>query len=583
MKRILSSVCVALILAGCTHQPSASIVSKAKYDLPSTRPLQTYSARAKGGMVASVHPLATDAGVEAMRRGGNAIDAAVATALTLGVVDGHNSGIGGGCFMLIRFKDGSFMALDGREMAGAKATRDMFIRDGKGDTKLSQTGPLASGVPGSIAVFDAALKAGGKRTLADALLPAADLAERGFPLDEKYANKLKANAKKIAQFPGSAAILLKSDGSPYTEGEVLRQTDLANTYRAIAAHGSAYFYQGEFAKKVSDWMAANGGILTREDFAGYKLVRREPIVSTYRGYTLIGFPPPSSGGVHVAQILNILENFNVGQLSTVDREHVTAEAMKQAFADRAWYLGDPDYVRVPKGLMDKGYAKQLASKITLASPTTVPSHGVPPKVDEELFGKHTTHIATADAEGNWVALTCTVNTAFGSKVIVPGTGVILNNQMDDFSIQPGVPNAFKLVGNENNAIAPGKRPLSSMSPTIVLNAAGKPIMTVGAAGGPKIITQVVLAIRNVVDLHDDLPHALARERVHHQWSPDEISAEEAYPTDMKMALEAKGHKLEVKKNDTPISGGATQAIIYQDGYFIGVSEPRVPGKAAGVP
>lgn len=483
-KRV-TGLLVALAVAGCVQRGGemVAVSGGGKWALPSTRPVGTYTARATGGMVASVHPLATEAGVAALRRGGNAIDAAVATALTLGVVDGHNSGIGGGCFMLIRFKDGSFMALDGREMAGAKATRDMFIRDGKGDVNLSQTGALASGVPGSVAVFDAAICAGGKLTLADALLPAAELAEQGFAIDDRYAAKLKAQAKKIARFPGAAEVLLKPNGAPLSEGEVLRQVDLARTYRAIASQGIGYFYGGEFAQKISDWMAANGGILTREDFANYKVVHREPLVSTYRGYTLVGFPPPSSGGVHVAQILNILENFEVGKMPEIDREHVTAEAMKQAFADRAWYLGDPDYVRVPKGLMDKGYARELAGKIHLGRPTTVPSHGVPPKANEELFGKHTTHIATADAEGNWVALTCTVNTAFGSKVIVPGTGVILNNQMDDFSIQPGVPNAFKLVGNENNAVAPGKRPLSSMSPTIVLDSSGRPVMTVGAAGG----------------------------------------------------------------------------------------------------
>jgi len=540
----------------------------------------TSAAEAKHGMVATVHPLATDAAVKVLEQGGNAIDAAVAAGLTLGVVDGHNSGIGGGCFLLVRTADGKFSALDGREMAPAAASRDMYVRDGKASTELSQTGALASGIPGTIAAYEYALQHFGTRQLADVINPAADLAERGFTIDDKYAQKLLGTATRIARFPETQRILFKPDGAPYHEGEILKQPDLARTYRAIGANGSNWFYRGPFAKAVAEWMNHNDGIITEADFANYQLKLREPLVTRYRGYTIIGFPPPSSGGVHVAQILNILSHFDLAKLESENparRVHVMAEAMKLTFADRAYWLGDPDFVQVPRGLIDPGYADELAKKINLSRALEGVEHGTPPRAGDDLFGKHTTHIAVADDKGNFVALTQTVNTAFGSKVIVPGTGVILNNQMDDFSIQPGVPNAFKLIGNEANAITPGKRPLSSMSPTIVLDPNGKPFMTVGAAGGPKIITQVVLAIGNVIDLHDDLERALKRPRFHHQWSPDELWIENTFPDDVRVKLGEMGHKL-----DLSAPQGAMQAIVVQpDGTLVGVAEPRLNGKAAG--
>lgn len=544
--------------------------------------VHAFAAEAKHGMVATVHPIATDAAVNVLESGGNAVDAAVAAGLTLGVVDGHNSGIGGGCFMLVRTADGKFFALDGREMAPAAATRDMFIREGKADTELSQTGALASGIPGSVAVYEYAVQHFGKKTFAEVILPAAAIAESGFPIDSKYAGKLATEklVGKIARFPGTRAVLLKSDGSALKKGDTLVQTDLARTYRGIASEGSSYFYRGPFAKAVAAWMKENGGLISEDDFANYEMKQREPLVTKYRGYTIVGFPPPSSGGVHVAQVLNILSHFDLAKLESEDpakRIHVMSDAMKLAFADRAYWLGDPDFVKVPHGLIDQGYADSLAAQIDPLTALATIDHGTPPKSDEEVFGKHTTHIAVADDQGNWVAMTQTVNTAFGSKVIVPGTGVILNNQMDDFSVQPGVPNYFGLVGNEANAVGPRKRPLSSMSPTIVLDRDGNPFMTVGAAGGPKIITQAVLAISNVIDLGDDLDKALQRPRFHHQWSPDAIWIEKTTDPELLKKLESMGHKLDVS-----VPMGATQAILRKpDGTFVGVSEPRVPGKAAG--
>ena len=532
------------------------------------------------GMVASVHPLATEAGVSALQRGGNAIDAAIAVGLTLGVVDSHNSGIGGGCFILIRRADGQFFAIDGREMAPSGASRDMYLRNGQPDPKLSQVGPLAVATPGAIAAYALALKQHGRLSLEDVILPAAKLAEDGFVINQPFASSLARKAADLRQVSGADVPFLKPDGTPYAQGDMLKQRDLARTYRGIGESGPAYFYRGPFAKDVGRWMAEHGGLLTTEDFANYQPVLREPLITTYRGKTIVGFPPPSSGGVHVAEILNILEPFDVAAIYRRDQgeyQHLLAEAMKLAFADRAYWLGDPDFVRVPRGLADKAYAQALAARIDLTKATPVTTHGLPPAADENVFQKHTTHVAAADAAGNWVAMTQTVNTSYGSSVVVPGTGVVLNNEMDDFAIAPGTPNAFGLVGAEANAVAPLKRPLSSMSPTIVL-VDGNPVMSVGAAGGPTIITQALQALVRRLDLGMTLAQSLAEPRIHHQWSPDAVRIESKLAEPLQQALTTRGHKL------TPIgSMGVSQAIEYDagSGLFTGAHDPRVPGKAAG--
>ena len=541
-------------------------------------PVKAETGKGEHGIVASVHPLATEAGVNAMRNGGNAVDAAVAVALTLGVVDGHNSGIGGGCFMLIRRANGEIVALDGRETAPAAATRDMFIRNGKGDTRLSQTGPLASGVPGALAVYAQAVAKYGRKTLADAILPAAKIAEDGFPIDFVYARKLASTAEKLAQFEASKATFFKSDGSVLKDGDVLRQPDLAKSYRSIAEQGADWFYHGAYATAVAGWMKDHGGLMTAEDFSHYSVRQRQHFSTTYRGYEIVCLPPPSSGGVHVAEILNILENFDLKAATAPGaRHHLVAEAMKLAFADRAFWLGDPDFTDVPRGLVEKSYARDLAARINSSHTTPVPSHGAPPDTDPRFFEKHTTHFSTADAEGNWVACTATVNTSFGSKVIVPGTGILLNDEMDDFSIEPGVPNAFKLVGAEANAVAPHKRPLSSMSPTLVLKD-GKPILSLGAAGGPTIISQTVLNLIAILDLGKPLDEALAQPRIHQQWQPDQLRIEKSLPEDVRAVLKEHGHELVEEK-----SFGASQAVgLSADGKsFVGASDPRTSGKAAG--
>ena len=519
--------------------------------------------------VATVNPYATQIAIDVIARGGNAIDAAIAAAFTLGVVDGHNSGIGGGCFVLVRLADGRIFAIDGREMAPAAASRDMFVVDGKANPELSRTGALAVGIPGSVAAFDKLQKLGGKLTFREVIFPAADLAEKGFAISPALAERISATADNLKKFPASAAIYLDKDNNPRSAFSSLQQKDLAATYRAIAKQGPDYFYRGDFAKKTGRWMAANGGLVTHKDFANYQVKMRKPIVSEFAGYTLYGFPPPSSGGVHVAQILNILEQFDLDNLAPAERYHLIAEAMKFAFADRAHWLGDSDFTTVPLSIADKRYAQTIVKKISLEKTTPNITAGNPDIDIQHLMNKHTTHIAAADMDGNWVAITSTVNTSFGSKVVIPGTGVVLNNQMDDFSAQVGAANAFGLVGSDANAIAARKRPLSSMSPTLVFKN-GEPVMALGAAGGPTIISQVVQTL--LYSLNDSMPveKAMAQARIHQQWNPNLLFVEAAMPADIQQALQKKGHELKIWP-----SMGASQAIQLRDGKLIPVAEPRV--------
>ena len=522
--------------------------------------------------VASVNPLATAAGIDALEAGGNAVDAAVAVAYTLGVVDSQNSGIGGGCFIVIHWADGTIEAIDGREMAPALAHRDMFLKNGEVDAASSKTGPLAIGIPGSVAALDYIQQRGGKLKPSQVILPAAGLAKKGFAVDKAFAQRLARTADRIKKFPPTASIFLNKDGKALEAGDILVQNDLAKTYEGIAKQGASYFYKGEFAKALDKWMKDNNGLVRYDDFVNYRIVNRQPVKTAFQGYTLYGFPPPSSGGVHVAQILNILDSFNLAEVTETQRYHLFAEAMKLAFADRAYWLGDPDYVKVPKGLIDKKYAENLAKNISLKKAASVKGQHTPPNSKTDFFeqlNKHTTHIATADKEGNWVAITTTLNTSFGSKVVIPGTGVIMNNQMDDFSAKEGVPNAFNLVGAYANSVQPGKRPLSSMSPTIVLKD-GKPVMTLGAAGGPTIINQVMQTLVNYLVLNMSLEDAISQYRIHHQWKPNRIVAEGGMKEEVKEALEKMGH-------DVHIWGtfGATQAIALNNGEFSAVSEPRI--------
>jgi gamma-glutamyltranspeptidase/glutathione hydrolase len=530
-------------------------------------------ARGSKGAAAAVSPMASELGIKVLQEGGNAVDAAVAMGLMLGVVDPHNAGLGGGCFLLIRKPDGEFVALDGRECAPASATRQTFLRDGKADPKLSQIGPLASGVPGALAAYAEAIERFGRKKLRDLIEPAAALAEAGFPLDPADARRLNAHQEDFKTNDGAAAIYVRPD-RPWQSGDVLKQPDLASTYRKVGQHGPDWFYRGAFAESVGTWMAAKGGLITKDDFAQYKVIERTPVRGVYRNQEIVSFPPPSSGGIHVIQILQMLERFDLRSLEPAIRTHVVAEAMKIAFADRAHWLGDPDFVAVPRGLVRKDYAAELGAKIGTEAVVAVEKHGNPPDATSDVFKKHTTHFSVADSEGWWVACTATINTPFGSKVVVPGTGLLLNNEMDDFSLEPGVPNFFGLIGAEANAVEPRKRPLSSMSPTIVLRD-GTPILALGAAGGPTIITQTVNNLVSVLDLGMELDTALAAPRFHHQWRPDEVRAEKDLPAEIQRTLKRLGHSLNVVD-----SIGASNAVGWRDGIFTAASEPRTTSGAA---
>ncbi len=524
------------------------------------------------GAIATVQPLATAAAKNAFLAGGNAVDAALAAAFTLGVVDSHNSGIGGGCFILARLANGQILAIDGREVAPAKAHRDMYLVNGEVDNRNSKVGALAVGVPGSVQALYDLQQAGGNLRFADVLLPAADLAEQGFNIDNTLAKRLAATATDIALFEATAKVFL-SNGQPLTQGQWLRQADLAASYRHLAEQGPSWFYTGDFAAKTAAWMAANGGLIDQTDFARYTTQRREPVVSHFMGYDIVGFGPPSSGGVHVAQMLNMLAGEPLVTMPDAERYHLLAEVMKLAFADRAHWLGDADFVPVPKGLLDVGYARGLRTLIDMSKAATNVSFHLPPNSSHDFFeqqiNQHTTHLTTADAEGNWVAITTTLNTSFGSKVMIPGTGVLLNNQMDDFVAAPNKANAFGLVGGEANSIEPFKRPLSSMSPTLVLKA-GEPVMAIGAAGGPTIITQVLQGLVNFLALNDDLFEAINRPRIHHQWQPDWLFTELPLEGAVARSLLQKGHDLKSAGDF-----GGTQAIAIKNGVFEAVTEPRV--------
>ena len=534
------------------------------------------TAQGTHGVVAAIHPMAAKAALETMQEGGNAIDAAVTAALVLGVVDGFNSGIGGGCFFLLRDKTGNFEAIDGREKAPNAATRSMFYRDGKADTALSQNGALAAGVPGSIAAYDYAVKHYGRLPFRRHLMKAAGLAESGFPITSAYLSRLISVKDQLFQDEAARLVFFHGDGSLLKVGEILHQQDLAETYKNIADHGADWFYKGPFARTTGAWMSDHHGVLSAADFAEYKLKKREPLVTTYRGYEIIGFPPPSSGGIHVAQILNILENFDLQKWGPDSplTIHVIAEAMKLAFADRAFWLGDPDYAKVPKGLASKAYAKELASQIRLDQVIKVPGHGSPPESSTALFSRHTTHFSTADMEGNWVACTATLNTTFGAKIIIPGSGVVLNNQMDDFSIESGVPNFFGLVGAEANAVEPGKRPLSSMSPTIIQKG-GVPLYSLGGAGGPTIISQTVLTIVRMIDFAMPLEKAMAAPRFHQQWQPDKLVVEKSLAESILTVLRQLGHNISLTEQI-----GASQAAGFEGNKLVGFGEPRVSESSA---
>ena len=525
--------------------------------------------------IATVDPISTSAGAKTLMNGGNAFDAAVAAALTLGVVNGYNSGIGGGCFIIGRKSNGEIFVINGRERAPLKSNEKMFIKNGKPQGNLSKEGSLSIAVPGALMAYSELSSNHGNIPLRKHLENAAIIADEGFIISERFHERIKTSASRLRKYEGSSDVFLNGDGLAKKKGSQLIQKDLARTYREIAKNGTEWFYKGPFAKKTARWMKQNGGIMDEDDFAKYFITKPKPIKSSYKTHTIIGMPPPSSGGIHVAQILNILENFDLQKIkpNSLEFYHLVAESMKLAFADRAHWLGDPAFAKIPKGLITKNYGKYLSKKINPQRSTNVKSHSTPKDYDVNIFDKHTTHLCCIDNKGNWVAITATINTSFGSKVIIPGTGVLMNNEMDDFSIMPGTQNAFGLVGNISNKIEPGKRPLSSMSPTIVLQD-NKPVLTTGAAGGPTIISQTVLNLIRVLEYGIEIDQANMMPRIHHQWIPNLLRVERSVGDKIISSLKLMGHETKIYEKF-----GSSQAISEIDEKMKATYDLRSGGKS----
>lgn len=527
----------------------------------------------EGGMVSSQRMLASQVGAEILRQGGNAIDAAVATGIALAVTLPRAGNLGGGGFMLVYLAEQEkTVAIDYREMAPAAAHRDMFLdTNGNVDNKKAQFSHLSSGVPGTVAGLSHALKKYGTMSWQDVVKPSIKLAEQGILVSYDLAENLKSRHKWLTANQATANAYYKANGVPYEPGEILVQPDLAWSLKQLAKNGPQAFYRGEIAKKIAADMKKHGGLITLEDLANYKVAEREAVTTNYRGYQVVSMPPTSSGGVHIAQMLNILEHFPLAKMGygSADSIQAITETMKLAYADRSEYLGDPDHFEVPiKGLTSKAYAKELADKISLSKAT--PSTAIKPGNPAPYESPDTTHFSVMDAQGNAVSNTYTLNFSYGSGVVIPGTGILMNNEMDDFSSKPGVPNGFGLIGGEANAIQPTKRPLSSMTPTMIFKD-DRPFVITGSPGGSRIITTVLQVLINVMDHDMNIAQAVHAPRIHHQWLPDQLELEPGFSPDTIKLLKAKGQN--VKDGRTM---GSVQSIMYKDGKFFGVSDPRRP-------
>jgi gamma-glutamyltranspeptidase/glutathione hydrolase len=562
----------------------------AAWPAPHARAASPAPALGRHGMVVTSQPEATRAGLALLEQGGNAVDAAVAAAFALAVVQPFSAGLGGGAFVLIRTADGQAVALDARETAPAAAAPDMFVRPGVPE-RASLAGPLAVATPSFVAGMALALERFGTRSLPDVLAPAIGLAERGFAVGPYHARMqgFAAGMGLRERFPETARIQLPPPGEPPAPGWRLVQSDLAETLRRIALEGAEVMSRGDLAAAIAEEVQAQGGVLTWEDLSGYAPKLREPLRGRYRGLEILAFPPPSSG-LTLIEALQILDGFNLRERGAGSSAaiHRVAEALKLAFADRNYWIGDPEFTQVPVAkLASPEYAASQRERINppwfVRAPWTwsraesaIEVEG--PGLAAEDAG--TTHLSVTDAAGNAVALTMTINTPFGSGITVPGTGVILNNEMDDFSSAPGRPNVYGLVDVRGaNAIAPGKRPLSSMTPTMVL-VDGRLLMVTGSPGGSRIISTTLQTIVNTFDFRMDVQAAVAAPRVHHQWLPDEIVVEPDVPADVVEALRARGHEVKVSESEW----SAAQAIVIdpKTGFHTGGADPRSDGLALGL-
>lgn len=544
------------------------------------RALPVWSAN---GMVSSVESRATDIGVSILAKGGNAVDAAVAVGYALAVTYPRAGNIGGGGFMVIHLagkngEKGEVVTIDYREMAPSQAHADLFL-DKNGDVikNMSLFHGASSGIPGSVMGMETALNKYGTMSLKEVIQPAIKLAKEGIVLSYDFARSLKGMKNRLQKWPSTKAIFYKDNGEFYNAGERLVQKDLASTLTVIAEQGSAGFYRGEVANKMVESINRAGGIFSIEDLANYKAVIRKPVSTDYRGYQVFSMPPPSSGGVHLVQLLNILENSPLADMrhNSASTVHQMAEAMKYVYADRSEYLGDPDFYNVPVDeLTNKAYARSVHKKINPRKAT--PSEQIKPGNLIPYESDQTTHYSVVDQWGNAVSTTTTLNFSYGSGLVADGTGILMNNEMDDFSAKPGEPNAFGLLGGEANAIKPGKRPLSAMTPTIVMKD-GEIFLLTGSPGGSRIITTTLQVILNVIDHQMNIAEATYASRIHHQWYPDELRVERGLNSDTTSLLEGLGHDVVLKS-----AMGSTQSIMKTKNGLFGASDPRSrDGKTAG--
>ncbi|HRL54237.1 MAG: gamma-glutamyltransferase [Acidovorax sp.] len=551
------------------QQTSAAAAASAAYDFDMD---VFHPVVANNGMVATEQELASRIGLDILKAGGNAVDAAVGIGFALAVALPNAGNLGGGGFMMVHdAKTGKSVALDFREVAPLKATRNMYLDD-KGNVINGKSlyTHYAVGVPGTVAGMEHALKKWGTMPLDKVIAPSIALAEKGFPVSETLAKILRQEQKNMGKWPATTEIFWK-DGAPLKRGDLLVQKDLAQSMRLIAQQGAKAFYEGAIAQKIAAEMAPHAGAVTLQDLREYKVAEREPVRGTYRGHEVVTMPPPSSGGTHLVQILNMLEQWPLAQWgqNSAQTLHHMAESSKLAYADRSEYLGDPDFVKIPlKGLTSKRYAESLAK--TIDPNRARPAKEIKPGQPQPYESDQTTHYSVVDKAGNAVAVTYTLNTNFGSGIVAKGTGILLNNEMDDFAAKPGVANAYGLVGGDANAVAAKKRPLSSMTPTLVLKD-GKPTLVTGSPGGARIITTVLQTVVNTIDFGNNPAEAAAAPRVHHQWTPDELRVEKGLSPDTLALLKQRGHNIAVKP-----SMGRTQTIQIRNGQLYGYSDPRNP-------
>jgi gamma-glutamyltranspeptidase/glutathione hydrolase len=565
-----------LLAVACSLPAAAQDQRRGSYAPPAAEAV--HAVTAEHGLVVAQEKTAALIGADILRRGGNAVDAAVATGFAMAVTYPRAGNLGGGGFMIIHSRDhGEDVAIDYRETAPAATTAGIFLgADGKPDIARSRDSALGIGVPGTPAGLALALEkyGSGRFTLADLLQPAIDLARDGVVIADDSADTLPDWHPRLARWPSSAKIFSRADGSSLREGDTLVQTDLAATLTRIAEQGPRGFYQGPVAEQLANAVRGAGGIMTADDLTSYQAVVRPPARGSYRGYDIVSMPQPSSGGVVLLETLNILEGFPMSEMTqgSAPSLHVLIEAMKRAYADRAHYLGDPAFVSAPVAtLISKDYAARQRAGIDLAraTPWTDALAATPPRE-----GDNTTHFSVVDSFGNAVSNTYTLNYSYGLGLVAEGTGVLLNNELDDFTAAPGAANAYGLVGFEANLPGPGKRPLSSMSPTIVLKD-GKPVLVTGSPGGSRIISAVLQVIVNVLDYGMDVAAAVAAPRLHHQWLPDEVRVERGFSEDTLSALRARGH-LVVE----PLGQSSVNSIMVTANGVLGAPDPRTRGAAA---